>query len=104
VLLDHRLLVAGPGGLESPGKGGGDPAACAARVTAVEADAAASDAGRAASIRIILNAKAGAKGAIPTNDASPERLREILARLGLADDLVVSESVDDAKALTRAAV
>ncbi|MFL5680679.1 MAG: diacylglycerol/lipid kinase family protein [Chloroflexota bacterium] len=55
-------------------------------------------------VRVILNAKAGAKGAIPTNDASPDRLRDVLAPLGLADDLVVSESVDDAKALTRAAV
>jgi len=72
-------------------------------MTVAEAEAAASP--RAPRrVRTILNAKAGAKGAIPTNDASPDRLREILAPLGLADDLVVSESVDEAKAITRAAV
>jgi YegS/Rv2252/BmrU family lipid kinase len=54
--------------------------------------------------RVILNERAGSKGGIPTNPSSEERVREVLARRGLADAIVVSRLPEEARELTRAAV
>ncbi len=55
-------------------------------------------------IRILLNPNSGAKGGIPTNRATEEEIRAVLARHGLDDELVVTASEDAAIAATREAV
>jgi len=48
-------------------------------------------------IRVIWNPKAGWKGGIRTNDVREERLRQVLRRAGLGDELVASRSPEDAR-------
>lgn len=67
----------------------------------VAADTAKTDSER---IRVIWNARAGSKGGIPTNRGSEEEVRDLLARHGLGDDLVATQTEDEAIAATRAAV
>jgi diacylglycerol kinase (ATP) len=55
-------------------------------------------------VRVLLNANAGRKGGIPTNNPSPDLVREAMARHGLGDDLIVTESEEDAIEATRDAV
>jgi diacylglycerol kinase (ATP) len=55
-------------------------------------------------IRIIWNPNAGSKAGLPTNHAGDEQLRDLMARHGLGDELIVSQSEDDAIAATRDAV
>lgn len=55
-------------------------------------------------IRVLLNPNSGAKGGIPTNRATEEEIFAVLARYGLADDLVVTASEEDAVAAAREAV
>jgi YegS/Rv2252/BmrU family lipid kinase len=53
---------------------------------------------------VLLNANAGRKAGIPTNDPSPDLVAEAMARHGLGDDLIVTESEEDAIEATRDAV
>jgi diacylglycerol kinase (ATP) len=53
---------------------------------------------------VILNEIAGSKGGIPTNLSSKARVRDVLARRGLGDDIVVPRTPAEARELTRAAV
>jgi diacylglycerol kinase (ATP) len=55
-------------------------------------------------IRVIWNPNAGSKGGIPTNHASEERIRELMARGRLGDELVTASGADEAKALASDAV
>jgi diacylglycerol kinase (ATP) len=55
-------------------------------------------------IRVIWNAKAGRKGAIPTNSVTEERLRAVMARAGLGSELVATQSPEDARAQAADAV
>src|SRR5829696_7951503 len=49
-------------------------------------------------IRVIWNPRAGAKGPLPTGQASEERIRELMARARLGPELVSPASIDDARA------
>src|SRR5690242_16469770 len=55
-------------------------------------------------VRVLLNANAGRKGGIPTNNPSPEAVREAMARHGLGDDLIVTTTEAEAVEATRDAV
>ncbi len=55
-------------------------------------------------IRVIRNATAGSKGAIPTNSSTIDQLRDVLARHGLGDDIVETATEDEARAAVRDAV
>lgn len=55
-------------------------------------------------IRVIWNPAAGSKGGIPTNSVTDERLRELMGRARLGDELVQTETPDEAKALAADAV
>lgn len=55
-------------------------------------------------VRVIWNGSAGAKGGLPTNLSGEADLRAMLAEYGLDDDVVASDSPDDARAATRAAL
>jgi diacylglycerol kinase (ATP) len=49
-------------------------------------------------VRVIWNARAGRKGAIPTNLVTEQRLREVMARAHLGDELVATQTPDEARA------
>ena len=53
---------------------------------------------------MVWNVNAGNKAGVPVNRVGEEQLREIMAKFGLGDDLVSSQSEDDAIAATRDAV
>jgi diacylglycerol kinase (ATP) len=73
--------------------------------TGAEAGAAGPRAARTPRrIRVIRNAAAGSKGAIPTNSTSSEQLRELLAIHGLGEDVVETATEDEARAAVRDAV
>jgi diacylglycerol kinase (ATP) len=55
-------------------------------------------------IRVIWNPNAGSKAGLPTNRAGEEQLRDLMARYGLGDELIVSGSEADAIAASRDAV
>ncbi|MFL5755334.1 MAG: diacylglycerol/lipid kinase family protein [Chloroflexota bacterium] len=55
-------------------------------------------------VRVIWNAKAGTKAGVPTNGTSEETLRDVLARHGLPDDIVTTNTEEEAREATRAAV
>jgi diacylglycerol kinase (ATP) len=55
-------------------------------------------------IRVIWNARAGRKGAIPTNSVTEERLRAVMARAGLGEELVATRTPEDARAQAADAV
>ncbi len=56
-------------------------------------------------VRVILNPNAGSKAGIPTNVSDPEALlRSLMAKHDLGDDLVVTQSEEEAIAATRDAV
>lgn len=57
-----------------------------------------------ARVRVLWNASAGHKGALPTNGTSEEQLRQVLDEHGLAAELLPTESADDCARLTRQAV
>lgn len=54
--------------------------------------------------RVIWNPGSGVKGGIPTNLVGEDRLREVLARQGLAETLVASKSEEHVRRLARKAV
>ena len=54
-------------------------------------------------IRVLLNANSCSKAGLPTNDASEERVRAVMSAAGLGDELIVTESEEDAVRLTREA-
>jgi YegS/Rv2252/BmrU family lipid kinase len=74
-----------------PGPGGGTPAP-------TPASTAAAGRGDARRIRVIWNASAGSKGGLPTNTADEVRVRALMARAGLGDELVATATADDARA------
>ena len=49
-------------------------------------------------MRVIWNVNAGSKGGIPTNGVSEERIRELMARAGLGDELAPTGSAAEARA------
>ena len=49
-------------------------------------------------IRVIWNPSSGSKGGISTSDADEERVRTLMARAGLGDELVVCAAGDDVQA------
>jgi diacylglycerol kinase (ATP) len=55
-------------------------------------------------IRVLWNAAAGSKGGIPTNRGSEEDVHELMARHGLGDDLVPTQSEEEARAAARSAI
>jgi diacylglycerol kinase (ATP) len=54
-------------------------------------------------IRVIWNPTSGRKAGIPTNRADEQRLRDLMARHGLGDELIASQGEEDAARLTREA-
>ena len=54
-------------------------------------------------IRVIYNPSAGFKAGLPTNRASADEIRELMARYGLGDELVATESEEDAAGAAREA-
>lgn len=54
-------------------------------------------------IRVLFNANSGSKGGLSTNDTSEAEVRAALAAAGLGDELIVTESEEDAVRLTREA-
>ena len=54
-------------------------------------------------IRVIFNPNAGSKGGISTNDTSEEAVRAAMAAHGLGDELVATDSEEEAVAATREA-
>jgi diacylglycerol kinase (ATP) len=59
---------------------------------------------RAPRIRVLWNPNAGYKAGLPTNRTTEPELRDVMARHGLGDDLVLTTSEEDAVAQTRRAV
>ena len=57
-----------------------------------------------ARIRVIWNASAGSKGGIPTNSADEAGIRDLMARGRLGDELVATDSPEDARAQAADAV
>jgi diacylglycerol kinase (ATP) len=55
-------------------------------------------------IRVIWNGNAGNKGGIPANVVTEERMREVMARARLGDELVATATSDDARAQAADAV
>jgi diacylglycerol kinase (ATP) len=55
-------------------------------------------------VRVICNPHAGFKAGLPVNFATPEAVRELMARHGLGDDLVLPDSEAAAAAAAREAV
>ncbi|HEU0116947.1 MAG TPA: diacylglycerol kinase family protein [Thermomicrobiales bacterium] len=55
-------------------------------------------------VRVLLNANAGRKAGIPTNNPAPDLVREAMARHGLGDELTVTASEAEAIEATRDAV
>jgi diacylglycerol kinase (ATP) len=72
-------------------------------VTTSQGRARSDPAGRR-EVRVILNAKAGSKGGIPTNRTGDGDVAELLARHGLRARILRSETADEARELTVAAV
>ena len=68
----------------------------AAPTVAPAGDGAASGGPR---IRVIWNPAAGSKGGIPTNSVTEERLRELMVRAHLGDELLQPKTPEEAKAL-----
>ena len=60
--------------------------------------------GQARRIRVIVNPNAGSKAGLPTNPGGADQVREVVARHGLGNDIVESQSEDDAARLAREAV
>jgi YegS/Rv2252/BmrU family lipid kinase len=54
-------------------------------------------------IRVLWNPTAGTKAGLPTNAMTEDRLREVMARHGLGEDLVVPASEEAARAAAKAA-
>jgi diacylglycerol kinase (ATP) len=52
---------------------------------------------------VVWNATAGSKAGLPTNHATEPELRDLMARHGLGNELIATESVEDAIAATRRA-
>jgi diacylglycerol kinase (ATP) len=57
-----------------------------------------------ARIRVIWNARAGSKGGIPTNSVTEKRLRELMAAAHLGDELIRTDTPDEARAAAEDAV
>jgi diacylglycerol kinase (ATP) len=55
-------------------------------------------------VRVIWNPSAGSKGGIPTNRSNDARIRELMARANLGDELVSSSSADETRKLASDAV
>jgi diacylglycerol kinase (ATP) len=55
-------------------------------------------------VRVVWNVNAGTKAGVSTNDATEKSLRALMARHGLGDDLVASDSEDRAREAAREAV
>jgi YegS/Rv2252/BmrU family lipid kinase len=55
-------------------------------------------------LRVLLNPEAGSKGAIPTNETSPDEVRAALASRGLGEDVLECGDEDEARAAVRQAV
>lgn len=55
-------------------------------------------------IRVLFNPHSGAKGGLPTNGAAADQVRDLMARHGLGDELVVTTSEEAAIAATREAI
>ena len=56
-------------------------------------------------IRVLWNASSGRKGGLPTSSGvDPGGLRELMARFGLGDELIATQSEDEAIDATRSAV
>ena len=55
-------------------------------------------------LRVLVNPDAGSKAGLPTNRTTEDDIREVMARLDLGSDLVVTTSEDHARDLTRDAV
>jgi diacylglycerol kinase (ATP) len=64
----------------------------------------ADSAGRSRRIRVVVNPQAGSKAGLPTNRAGPDQIREAMGRHGLGDELVETQSEEDAIRLAREAV
>ena len=81
-------------------------AASAARGGAADAEGADRDRTptRRRAIRVVWNPSSGVKGGIRTNAVSEERLRDVMARVGLGDELVATQSTSDAQATAAEAV
>lgn len=54
--------------------------------------------------RVILNPDAGSKAGLPTNRSSQDDIRDIMERLDLGDELLVADTEERARELTRDAV
>lgn len=54
-------------------------------------------------IRVILNRSAGMKGGLATNQASEDDVRAAMAAAGLGDELYVTDTIEEARQLTREA-
>lgn len=61
------------------------------------------DAPGARRIRVLFNANSGSKGGLSTNDTSEAEVRAVMAAAGLGDELIVTDSEEDAIRLTREA-
>lgn len=55
-------------------------------------------------IRVLINPHSGAKGGLPTNRAAADDVRAALEAAGIAADVMVTESEDEAVAATRDAI
>jgi diacylglycerol kinase (ATP) len=66
-------------------------------VSSVEAAPAAASSERRR-IRVIWNAKAGNKAGIPTNGTTEQQIRELMARVHLGDELVATQTPEEARA------
>lgn len=55
-------------------------------------------------LRVLVNSSSGAKAGIPTNQATVQEVRDAMRRHRLGEDLVVTESEEEAVAATRDAV
>ena len=54
-------------------------------------------------IRVLLNSSAGSKGGLPTNGASADEVRAVMAACGLGDELRLTDSTEEAQRLTQEA-
>jgi diacylglycerol kinase (ATP) len=64
----------------------------------------AAEASARRTVQVIWNPSSGSKGGIRTNAVSEERLRDLLRRAGLGDELITSESAADARTAAADAV
>lgn len=77
------------------GATGGAPAATGGR---------APGSGRPRRVRVVVNANAGQKGALSTNSAGEDAVREVLARHAPGAEVHVTESAEESRELVRGAV